>query len=51
MFFSVCLLATVGAYASFKFIVMVTYEDVSVTTKIDKLALDKGFSLGAQDGF
>jgi len=51
MFFSVCLLAIAGAYASYKFIVMVTYEDVSVTTKIEKQALDRGFSIGTQDGF
>jgi len=51
MFFSMCLLATVGAYASFKLIVMVTYDDVTITTKIDRGALDRGFSIGSQDGF
>ena len=51
LFFTICLYATVGAYASFKFVIMVTYEDTSVTKKIEKSALDREFRLGQEEGF
>ena len=46
LFFTMCLYATVGAYASFKFVIMLTYEDTSVTEKIEQRALDRGFRFG-----
>jgi len=51
LFFSICIYAIVAAYASFKFVIMVTYEDTSVTEKIEHRALDRGFSFSQEDGF
>jgi len=51
LFFSTCLIVIVSAYASFKFIVMITHEDTSVTEKIDAGALDRGYSFGQKEGF
>jgi len=48
---SLLLLAVVACYAGFKFIVMVTYEDVTISTKVEANRLDKDFSFGPQDGF